>query len=256
MLVNRLGAVAAILGLSFAAARAGADDSSRDVHALPCRPTVACTADIVPPGAVELELGYAARLSTVAWQSGVPLLLKLTVARWLQLQIATTGNVAGAGATFSSVAPGLKLHLQDQSGALPSVSVAAALSIPADSSSTWQVLTTIFVSKDIRWLHVDLNLGASVLGLERVQHFQPLVALALSTELRHHVTPMLELHVLGNAAPLAPLESGVLAAVAWAPRAWLVFDGGIDVSFVPATRTLTLFAGLTMVPTRLWRPRH
>jgi hypothetical protein len=32
-----------------------------DRKALPCRPTIACTADIVPPGTFELEAGYLFR---------------------------------------------------------------------------------------------------------------------------------------------------------------------------------------------------
>ena len=56
--------------------------------ALPCRPTIACTADFVPPGVMELELGYIyRRLGDGANQSSLPFLLKLTLLEWVQLQI-------------------------------------------------------------------------------------------------------------------------------------------------------------------------
>jgi hypothetical protein len=256
MLINRSPAAVLALALALTSSRAGADDSSGPVHALPCRPTVACTADIVAPGVVEFEVGYAAQLKLPNWQEGTPFLIKLSVARWLQIQLGATGNVATSNASFSSFAPGLKLHLQDQHDGLPSVSVSAAVVIPTDSTSTWNVLTTLYLSRDFRWLHTDFNLGLYILDLDHAQHFQPVVALAFSTELRHHVSPMLELHFIGDAAPLSHVESGVLAGLAWAPRPWLVFDAGLDVSFVPSTRTLTLFVGATIAPARLWRPRH
>ncbi len=56
--------------------------------ALPCRPTVACTADIVPPGSFELETGYLFRkLRSPIVQHSVPFLAKLTLAEWMQLQV-------------------------------------------------------------------------------------------------------------------------------------------------------------------------
>lgn len=254
---SRLPFTVSMLVVMWLPARANAEDAQREVHALPCRPTVACTADIVPPGVVELEVGYAASASAGAWQQGLPLLLKLTVVDWLQLQVAAVDSFASDGLAFTSIAPGLKLHIQDQSAAAPSIAVSAALSVPAASpsgsaASTWNLFTTIHVSRDFRWLHADLNLGADVWSLERTARFQPLGALALSMEVRHHLAPMVEVHVLGDAAPIAPFDAGVLAALAWSPRPWLVFDAGIDVSFVPSTRTLTLVAGLTMAPVTLW----
>jgi len=32
----------------------------------------------------------------------------------------------------------------------------------------------------------------------------------------------------------------------------VLFDAGVDVPFVPATRAYTLFAGVTFIPVRLW----
>jgi hypothetical protein len=61
-------------------------------HALPCRPTIACTADFIPPGGVEVELGYLLRrLAGGVLQHSTPVLVKLTLAEWVQLQVATNG---------------------------------------------------------------------------------------------------------------------------------------------------------------------
>jgi hypothetical protein len=55
-----------LAGSSAALATSWFDD---DRQALPCRPTIACTADIVPPGSFELEIGYLFRkLRKVATQ--------------------------------------------------------------------------------------------------------------------------------------------------------------------------------------------
>jgi hypothetical protein len=80
----------AALGTVFALARQSSADITPDpsYSALPCRPTIACTADFVPPGVMELESGYIyRRLGSGANQSSIPFLLKRTVLEWVQLQI-------------------------------------------------------------------------------------------------------------------------------------------------------------------------
>jgi hypothetical protein len=232
---------------------------AEELRALPCRPTVACNADIVAPGVVELEAGYAARLVGGSWQHVLPFLLKLSVARWLQLQVGLGGNFVDSSRWFGDVVGVFKLHLADQDAVAPSVALSAAVSIPTAEAPgyvrAWDVFATLYVSRDFKWLHADLNLGVDYWTLDTVPRFQPWLALAFATELRHHLSPVLEFHLFGDATPTAPVESGLLAALAWSPRPWLVFDAGLDVSFVPSTRTLTLFAGLTMAPVALWHPR-
>jgi hypothetical protein len=83
---------ATAIALLVAAPVAGAPRWPREDRVLPCRPTVACTADIVAPGTVEVEAGWVVRRGA-ATQHQTPLLLKMSLARWLQLQVA-------AGATF------------------------------------------------------------------------------------------------------------------------------------------------------------
>lgn len=82
-----------------------------DLTALPCRPTIACTADIVPPGSFELEIGYLFRkLRSPLLQHSVPFLAKLTLAEWVQLQVggaprrATPAPALGRAGAFSGIA--------------------------------------------------------------------------------------------------------------------------------------------------------
>jgi hypothetical protein len=68
--------VAALLAAAPDTARAVGFPDADYYKALPCRPTIACTADIVPPGVTELELGYLyRRLGTSANQHSIPFLL-------------------------------------------------------------------------------------------------------------------------------------------------------------------------------------
>ncbi len=85
-------------------------------HSLPCRPTIACTADFVPPGVVELEMGYIyRRLGIGANQHSAPFLLKLTLADWVQLQFGSNGLTRASQPApaffFDDVTLGLKFHL-------------------------------------------------------------------------------------------------------------------------------------------------
>ena len=61
---------------------------------LPCRPTIACTADLVRPGAVEVESGALYRRAGGPLHKGVwmfPVLAKLTVVEEFQLQLGSDG---------------------------------------------------------------------------------------------------------------------------------------------------------------------
>src|SRR5262249_36227692 len=73
------------------------------LRAVPCRPTVACTADLAAPGVVELETGYTGRLVNGTWQAGVPFLLKTTVVEWLQVQVGGSGNFVAGNEWFDNL---------------------------------------------------------------------------------------------------------------------------------------------------------
>jgi hypothetical protein len=229
--------------------------------ALPCRPTIACTADIVPPGVAELELGYIyRRLGNRANQHSVPFLLKLTIADWLQFQFGSNGPTLASWPSparfFDDLTFGLKLHLRDQTTDAPSLSFSATASIPVPDAlgylRTYDAFFLAYITKDIRWLHADLNLGLNLWRLDGLPLPQPWIALALSVALAHGFGPMLELYYFSDAAPVELSDAGMLVALSYQPRNWIVLDAGFDVGFVASTRAVSAFVGMTVIPLDLW----
>jgi hypothetical protein len=252
--------VSAVLGV----ARADAADlpDERD-HALPCRPTIACTAEIVPSGTVEVESGILyRRIGDTGRQWTFPVLLKQSFTRGLQLLLGTNGYslVRGRvpGQFLDDITIGPKVHLADQSSAMPAVAVSAQASIPtfkrSDYLRTYDALFTGYVTKDVGPLHADWNFGANLWRIEDRPLPQAFTALALSMNLVAPIAAMAECYVFSDAAPVATRDGGTLFALSYGPRPWLVFDAGADVGFFPSTRAYSLFLGMTILPTILWRP--
>jgi hypothetical protein len=240
----------------------GPDDSMR---VLPCRPTISCSADLVPPGALEIELGYAARrVPPGGFIHMQPLLVKLTVVEWLQVQVGTNGYVFTSGDVsrtlpyFDDVSFGLKTHFVDQTDVVPSLAVSAALSVPtpyyngafpfAYDASFWA-----YASKDVGPVHLDLNGGFNFWQFDLPERsFQPFVTLAATVALPLGFGAMAESYWFDYAGPIALRDGGLLLAGSYAPSHRVLFDAGVDVSFFPSTRAYTMFAGLTFIPARLW----
>jgi hypothetical protein len=233
-----------------------------DVSALPCRPTIACTADFVRPGALEIEAGYIGRqLSGGIGQRSLPVLFKLTLARWFQLQVGSNGYTFQRGPVaaqyFDNVMAGGKVHLLDQTAALPSASLSAALGVPTFAGQTGytrvdDAFFTAYVTKDFGLLHADFNVGVNEWDIGASWRAQPFAALAFSAPLPPLFGVMAEGYVFGDAGPLAPRDGGFLFAMTHAPEPWLVFDLGGDVGLFPTTRAWSVFVGMTVVPVVLW----
>lgn len=234
--------------------------------AMPCRPTIACTADIVPPGVLELEAGYTyQRLGDETNQSSFPLLLKLTLVDWAQLQLGTGGPTFASGPSsahyFDDVTIGPKFHLHDQTPSWPSLSVSATLSLPTFSANgytrSYDALFTAYVTKDLGWLHADWNFGFNVWRIGDSPRHQAWTALTLSVHLPHQLGAELEGYYVSDAAPISLRDSGITVVVTGSLRTWLVLDAGADAGLVRSTRTVSAFTGVTVIPARLWaaRPR-
>lgn len=246
--------------LAFPAA-ARAVELPDDTHALPCRPTIACTADIVPPGSFELETGAIfRRLDAGDRQWSFPFLAKLTLARWAQLQVGSNGYTDEQGPAaaryFDNITAGVKLHLVDRGTFAPSISLSAAVSLPTVEQDGYVRTTDAFfiayVTKELGPLHADLNVGVDDW---RVDHprMQPWVALALSASLPPPFGIMIENYYFADASPLTSRDGGTLIAISHSPKPWLVFDFGGDVGYFPSTRAYSTFFGMTLVPALLWK---
>jgi hypothetical protein len=251
--------------------------SARGVHAeapeepirvLPCRPTISCSADIVPPGVLEVELGYGARRVRLGgFVSTQPVLVKLTALPWLQFQLGTNGYIFSSGAVprelryVDDLSLGLKTHFVDQTMTTPSVAASAAWSIPSPDRDgafpfAYDASFWAYVSKDVHRLHLDLNGGLNVWQFNLpARSYQPFVALAATVTLPLGTGVMAESYWFDDGGRIAPRDAGFLIAGSYAPNAGLLFDAGGDVSFFPSTRTYSVFAGVTFIAARLWGHR-
>jgi hypothetical protein len=232
--------------------------------ARPCRPTISCTADFAPPGALEVEAGA---LTSQPSRPGArvvsfPFQLKLTLSPLLQLQIGSNGYTVAQGRPsvrdLDNVIIGPKLHLSDQGSVLPSFAVSVEVGLPTFPASGTarhdDLFVTAYASKDLGWLHVDWNAGPQVWALDGATIAQGFTALALSPILPPPVGVAIEGYVYSDAAPIAPHDGGVRGVVTVTARPWLVFDAGADAGFYPSTRAVSLFLGATVIPVVFWRP--
>ncbi|MGD0676890.1 MAG: hypothetical protein ABSC94_15865 [Polyangiaceae bacterium] len=243
------------LGAWPGAARA-VDLPSDPDHALPCRPTISCTADIVSPGDLEVEAGFSRAHGASAQLWTFPLLVKQSVTKWLQIQVGSNGYTDESGASsskyFDNVNVGPKFHLAEQGTFVPSLSLSAQLSIPTFPARGYvrdfDAFFVGYASKDIGPIHADLNVGFDVWHFGDASRAQQYTAFALSTTLPAHFGVIAEGYFFTNALPAAPRDGGVRAALTYSARTWLVIDAGGDWGFFPFTRGYTIFAGVTVIP--------
>lgn len=234
-------------------------EEPESVTAKPCRPTIACTAEIVPAGFFEVEAGYGGTQGSSAFAHSGLLLLKYSLVDRVQLQLATNNLfLVGSGLVpraFDGVMPGLKVVFLDQSRFVPSMAVSAHLMMPTQAfdgarQQTWDAQGWWYLSKDLGSLHADVNVVLNVFDLTGSPTPQGLASLALSYALPKGFGVFSELYsAFGNAAR-APLDGGSLNGFFYSPIDELVFDVGGDIGLYPGTRAFTLFAGVTFVPHR------
>jgi hypothetical protein len=255
--------LASIFACPIASAIETPDDRDKT---LPCRPTIACTADFVPPGTFELETGALFRslgpAASRTRQWSLPFLAKLTMARWIQLQLGSSGYTAARGAApeayFDDVVAGAKLHLLDQGDRAPSVSLSGSISVPTFRGQTgyirtYDALFTAYVTKDFGPVHADFNASFNAWRVDGVPLGQESAALALSANMPPPFGIMGEAYYFTDARPIAPRDGGFLFAFTHSPRSWLVFDVGADVGWFPSARAYSLFVGASVIPAVFWR---
>jgi hypothetical protein len=252
---------AALLLLAAGPARAAGWPGDRDT-AMPCRPTISCTAELASPGTLELEAGYIyRRLAGGTAERNTPFLLKLTVLPWLQVQVGSNGYTVSQGAAparfFDNVIGALKFHVFDQKGLRPALALSGAVSLPTAAGQEgyvryYDATFTGHLSKDFGRVHADLNGGLNVLRLEDHPLYQGFGALAVSMSLIAPFGVAAEGYLFTDAAPVASRDTGILFAITHSPRKWLVFDIGVDEGLAPA-RAYSVFTGVTVIPAVLWR---
>ncbi len=236
------------------ARQAWADDN----RVLACRPTLACTADLVDPGTVEIEVGYQLhRTFDGANQHGTPFLAKLPLAHWIEVHLGSNGYTYSETASyFDDIYTGSKVHLADQTAHLPSLAVTTWVFVPTVAQRgyvrTYDLLTTAHASKDEGHFHFDLTAGLEVFQLDGPRSYQPWVAFATTYALTSKLSAALEPHYFADAAPLAARDVGAMAAVEYAARTWFVIDGALVVTGWDQG-AVTAMVGVSLAPARLWR---
>jgi hypothetical protein len=233
-------------------------------RALPCRPTISCTADLVPPGTLEIEAGYLGRrVPPSGFIHAEPVLFKLTIVDWLQLQLGgngkllTSGEVGSEARYLDDIALGAKVHFLDQRRVTPSLAVSAALQIPSwdrpkSFPYAYDATFWFYASKDVQWLHVDLNGGVTVWQFDVEPSRQLFATLALGANIGSGFGLLMEGYAFENAGNIAPRDAGILQGLTWSPKPWVIFDIGIDKGLIPSTRTFSAFFGATVVVYDLW----
>jgi hypothetical protein len=279
---------ALVLAIALREGRASAVETPDDRDkALPCRPTIACTADFVPPGTIDVETGVLFRhlgggaaapagatsgggvrgegldagATGVTRQWSFPFLVKLTLAPWVQLQAGSNGYTAARGDApagfFDDAVVGAKFHFHDQTAATPSLSFSADVSIPTfpglGYERTYDAFFAAYVTKDIGYVHADFNAVLNVWRFDARPLEQGLVALALTANVPPPFGVMGEAYCESDASPVASRDGGFLFAFTHSPRPWLIFDMGGDVGWFPSTRSYSVFIGMSFIPAVLWR---
>ena len=242
---------------------AGAVDAPGDRdHAKPCRPTIACTADIVVPGELEVEGGGSYAHGGAVRQWSFPFLLKLSVTTWLQVQVGSNGYTLVRsephGDYFDNLLVGPKFHLLDQQKFVPSLALSAQVSVPTFAADGYTRSTDLFfvgyASKDIGPIHLDWNVGLDLWRSNDGARAQGFTALVVSTALPANFGVEGEGYIFSAAGTAASRDLGVRGALTYSARPWLVFDAAGDAGFYPSNRAYSVFAGVTIIPVVFWRP--
>jgi hypothetical protein len=230
---------------------------------LPCRPTIACTAELAPAGVLQLEAGYLRRaLAQGVTQQSSPFLLKLTLLDWLEAQVGSNGFTVANGAAparyFDDVQIGFKGRVKG-SRSLPTLGASVQLALPTPGMQTGYLKTTdLLLTAYLTYelpasVEADLNLGGNVLRIDGSPQVQPWAALALSRDLPLGLTAMVEGYRFAPSRPYAERDAGLLFALSWSVADWIVLDAGGDAGLFPQARRFSIFTGFSVATPRLWR---
>lgn len=227
---------------------------------LPCRPTIACTADLVPAGSFELEAGAFVRTAPGAPAAySAPFLAKLSLTDWMQLQLGSAGPTWSDGQLVMDVAVVIaKVRLLPQGAWTPSLSLSlGGVFGVTPGSQTYQpvegVQAALYASRDIGRLHVDVNVGYNVMTVAGTD-FEHGYWGALSTSVAWSSVfgTFHELYYFSPQVAGGARDGGFLFGVTLSPSPSVMFDLGGDVALFQSTRTANAFVGVTFVTERLW----
>jgi hypothetical protein len=249
-----------ILAELFLIGHAQADPlADQELQTLACRPTVACTSDLVPAGQTEVEFGLFYQAFSGGWQNASPFLFKLSLLDSLQVQVGGNGleSYDGFGHNaryFDDPSVGLKYRFLSAQGYIPSMAIswASALHVQRPAGFNWDKdMATYYASETFVHLHFDFNYGL-IRWRGEGRELQTFAALCISGNLARQLTVGIEGATFSEAGPVAGQNDEVTIDLQYSPRTWLTFDVGVNRSFFHSYTSQAYSGGVTWVPGRLW----
>jgi hypothetical protein len=226
--------------------------AGRPVHdeivAVPNRPTLASTAEMVPPGIFEIEYGFEAADA----HQNINGLLKFGLVKNLELwflnnPIERDSGTAGLGDSGA----GFKYKLFPQKKARPTLAILYVATIPTARPElgvgAMAHLVQVLVSKDFGKHHFDVNEGVQFVGRPQQGGFDRryFSALSYSRPLRGKWGYTGEIAGYSWQNSSTPATMTLLNAATYNVTSRLVLDGGVYFAVYGSLPRATFFAGLT-----------
>lgn len=215
------------------------------------------SAEISARDTLEVETGYVRSHGDSGLVNTAVALVRYSISDALRVEIGTDNLVAvqrgAATALFDGVYFGPKLVVLPQTEHRPAVAVSAVVALPTHSGPDALIQTADtylwgYLSKDLLGVHADLNLGFDVLSVDTRPAIQLVAAAAVSRALSDDFGAALELYTCEGGGMYEEHDAGALAALSYTATPWLTVQAGADMALYRDVRSLTLFAGVTVVP--------
>ena len=234
------------------------DATSGDITAVPNRPTLASTAEMVRPGVFEIEYG----LEAADAHQNINGLMKWGAVKNLELWFLHNPIERDAGtAGLGDSGAGFKYKLFPQKNARPTLSFLYVATIPTArqqlGAGATQHLAQVLVSKDFGKHHFDANEGVQFVGRPGSSGFDRryFTALSYAHPLAGKWAYTTEIAGFSGANAANPATMTILFAPTYSPSSRLAFDGGAYVAAYGNLPRVTFFLGLTYSVADLYR-RH
>lgn len=226
------------------------------ITAVPNRPTFSTTAEAVQVGVFEIEYG----LEAADGHQNLNGLLKFGMLNNLELRFANNAIERDAGiAGRGDSGAGLKYRFTRERGALPTISVLYAATIPTATAGLGvRALghsVGILVSRDFGKHHLDFNESAQWLGRSAGRGYDRayFTALAYSHPLTEKLGLTAEISGFSHANAATPATLTILQALTYNVTSRLVLDTGCYVSTLGNPPRVTFLMGVTYSVMDLYR---
>jgi hypothetical protein len=242
--------------------QAQVDPAATEIDAVPNRPTIASTAEVVQPGVLELEYGFEGGDG----HQNINGLVKFGLTKWLEVRVANNpilrdGGVFGTGDSGA----GFKLRFFSQNEKWrPTFTLLYEANFPTAShnlgTQAYGHAVQLLVSKDFGKHHFDWNEGIQLLGrpssLPQGYDRGYFSALSWSHPLRGKWAITAELAGTSKINDANPGQMTILFAPTYNVSSRLVLDAGAYVAAYGNLPRVTAFFGVTYSIADLYRHKE